>query len=1027
MYNLLKIKGVLALMEKKEAIKVLASVSTVIAATGLASVANANQQEALKTEVDALSSKVTVQALKAAENKQSVAVQAVNTQQDIVNQAITEEEKAEKTEATAKEALDEAQIIKDKGTPAEIENTKQNISETESAIENQDVQFQNAQAETAKAQDKVNKQTEIVNSDQTKITTQETNVANAKADVETAQKNLDGTGAKEIISERDNAQSDLATKKAAEANAKSKLEEAQKADADKKAKLEQAEKDEKLQVKAVEDTSKTLSDAEAKSKQTKEQLNNANIAVTNAQAALDGTGAKEIISERDNAQSDLATKKAAESKAQSNLEEAQKTDVDKKAKIQTLTETLTAQQNVASTATIELANATALAADAKSKKDEADKAVKRLEDKLTSLENLSTIEIPEEVASAYRNFYEDKTEANKDKLFDAVQTWWDNRDYSKENNYPADDTVINDLSNLTKEQIANLSLYQAGLIQQVRKTIWGDSEILVTEDVVTAMKNITTAYSNMSNPDGDHLFSALTNDGTDTTHWKAENLGYIKAKPTTMSALYKDIYKSIINTFGSDYNQNYAHIITTVGGKPDYKNGKVIPNYIGAATSVTPEGLGLMHEIHFNHTSSDTDKILSNPFDSSVVKTQLADAKAVQTSADNANKTSQNRLTTASVANKAAQDAVSNTTKTLNALKAIADLIPDAKAKLDEATEARKNAETRLNNVQKTIDNLDADVATKTKALDNAKVAQEKANNANKVANEELNSAQAKNKLAHEVLSETRNKIASLKATADLTPDAKIKLAEATSARELAELRLVKAQKAVNNLNSDVASKTKALADAKATLQKEEAKLEELKAQKAKDEKELASLQETVNALKVNEVKIKDEIKSLKTKLQETKDYLSKLENADSNLEKAKVAYKLAVEKHKEAKSILDKETEKLKQLLINKHDAVAQYEAVKEAYTQAQVKSQYEAIVQKGGTPVAILDENGQIVGYNSSFFRDVRTAVRTITDNVVSKHGVPIYQASLPQTGEGETAVYTLSGITFLALAGVMRKKKL
>ena len=1027
MYNLLKIKGVLALMEKKEAIKVLASVSTVIAATGLASVANANQQEALKTEVDALSSKVTVQALKAAENKQSVAVQAVNTQQDIVNQAITEEEKAEKTEATAKEALDEAQIIKDKGTPAEIENTKQNISETESAIENQDVQFQNAQAETAKAQDKVNKQTEIVNSDQTKITTQETNVANAKADVETAQKNLDGTGAKEIISERDNAQSDLATKKAAEANAKSKLEEAQKADADKKAKLEQAEKDEKLQVKAVEDTSKTLSDAEAKSKQTKEQLNNANIAVTNAQAALDGTGAKEIISERDNAQSDLATKKAAESKAQSNLEEAQKTDVDKKAKIQTLTETLTAQQNVALRTSTELTAAIAVAADAKSKKEEADKAVKRLEDKLTSLENLSTIEIPEEVASAYRNFYEDKSEANKDKLFDAVQTWWDNRDYSKENNYPVDDTVINDLSDLTKEQIANLSLYQAGLIQQVRKTIWGDSEILVTEDVVTAMKNITTAYSNMSNPDGDHLFSALTNDGTDTTHWKAENLGYIKAKPTTMSALYKGIYKSIINTFGSDYNQNYAHIITTVGGKPDYKNGKVTPNYIGAATSVTPEGLGLMHEIHFNHTSSDTDKILSNPFDSSVVKTQLADAKAVQTSADNANKTAQNRLNTASVANNVAQDAVSNTTKTLNALKAIADLTPDAKAKLDEATEVRKNAETRLNNAQKAFDNLNSDVATKTKALANAKIAQEKANNANKVANEELNSAQVKNKLANEVLSETRNKIASLKATADLTPDAKIKLAEATSARELAELRLVKAQKAVNNLNSDVESKTKALADAKATLQKEEAKLEELKAQKAKDEKELASLQETVNALKVNEFKIKDEIKSLKTKLQETKDYLRKLESADSNLEKAKVAYKLAVEKHKEAKSILNKETEKLKQLLINKRDAVAQYEAVKEAYTQAQVKAQYEAIVQKGGTPVAILDENGQIVGYNSSFSRDVRTAVRTITDNVVSKHGVPIYQASLPETGEGETAVYTLSGITFLALAGVMRKKKL
>lgn len=1014
-------------MEKKEAIKALAGVSTVIAATGLTSVANANQQGAPKTEVDTSSSKVTIQALKEAENKQSVTVQAVNAQQDVVKKAITEEEIAEKNEATAKETLDEAQIIKDKATPAEIDKTKQSISETESAIENQDVQLQNAQAETAKAQDKVNKQTEIVNSDQTKITTQETNVANAKTNVETAQKNLDDTGAKEIISERDNAQSDLETKKAAEANAKSKLEEAQKADADKKVKLEQAEKDEKLQAKAVEDTSKTLSDAEAKAKQTKEQLNNANIAVTNAQAALNGTGAKEIISERDNAQTDLATKKAAEAEAERKLKEAQKTDADKKVKIQALTETLTAQQNVALRTSTELTAAIAVAADAKSKKEEADKAVKRLEDKLTSLENLSTIEIPEEVASAYRSFYEDKTEANKDKLFDAVQTWWDNRDYSKENNYPVDDTVINDLSNLTKEQIANLSLYQAGLIQQVRITIWGDSEVLVTEDVVTAMKNITSAYSNMSNPDGDHLFSALTNDGTDTTHWKAENLGYIKAKPTTMSALYKGIYKSIINTFGSDYNQNYAHIITTVGGKTDYKNGKVVPNYIGAATSVTPEGLGLMHEIHFNHTSSDTDKILSNPFDSSVVKTQLADAKAVQTSADNANKTAQNRLTTTSVANKAAQDAVSSTTKTLNALKAIADLTLDAKAKLDEATEARKNAESQFSNAQKAVDNLNADVATKTKALDNEKVAQEKANNANKIANEELNSAQAKNKLANEVLSGTRNKIASLKVTADLTPDAKVKLAEATSARELAELRLVKAQKAVNNLNSDVASKTKALADAKATLQNEEAKLEELKAQKAKDEKELASLQETVNALNANEVKIKDEIKSLQTKLQETKDYLSKLENADSNLEKARAAYKLAVEKHKEAKSILDKETGKFKQLLINKRDAVAQYEAVKEAYIQAQVKAQYEVISQRGDVPVPLLNENGQILGYDSSFSRDVRTAVRTITDNVVSKHGVPIYQASLPETGEGDTAIYTLSGITFLALAGVMRKKKL
>ena len=103
-----------------------------------------------------------------------------------------------------------------------------------------------------------------------------------------------------------------------------------------------------------------------------------------------------------------------------------------------------------------------------------------------------------------------------------------------------------------------------------------------------------------------------------------------------------------------------------------------------------------------------------------------------------------------------------------------------------------------------------------------------------------------------------------------------------------------------------------------------------LKLKKLKTRKNLL-LQLTVNTLKANEVKIKDEIKSLQTKLQETEDYLSKLENADSNLEKARAAYKLTVENHKETKAILNKETENLNSLLINKRDAVAQYEAVKQ------------------------------------------------------------------------------------------------
>ena len=99
-------------MEKKEAIKALASVSTVIAATALTPVANANQQEVQKMEVDTSSSKVTIQALKEAENKQSVAVQAVNAQQDVVKKAITEEEIAEKMKLRLRKLLMKLELSK---------------------------------------------------------------------------------------------------------------------------------------------------------------------------------------------------------------------------------------------------------------------------------------------------------------------------------------------------------------------------------------------------------------------------------------------------------------------------------------------------------------------------------------------------------------------------------------------------------------------------------------------------------------------------------------------------------------------------------------------------------------------------------------------------------------------------------------------------------------------------------------------------------------------------------------------------
>ena len=63
-------------------------------------------------EVDTSSSKVTIQALKEAENKQSVAVQAVNAQQDVVKKAITEEEIAEKMKLRLRKLLMKLELSK---------------------------------------------------------------------------------------------------------------------------------------------------------------------------------------------------------------------------------------------------------------------------------------------------------------------------------------------------------------------------------------------------------------------------------------------------------------------------------------------------------------------------------------------------------------------------------------------------------------------------------------------------------------------------------------------------------------------------------------------------------------------------------------------------------------------------------------------------------------------------------------------------------------------------------------------------
>ena len=151
----------------------------------------------------------------------------------------------------------------------------------------------------------------------------------AQQNKDNAQAVLDGTGTTAILDERKNAKADLATKEAILQDATKTLDDAKKTDAKKKediAELEKAKADAKKQSAS---TAKTLQDATDEANGTSSKLSVAQQNKDNAQAVLDGTGTKTILDERDDAESDLTTKKSEFEEASKKLNDAKRADTKK--------------------------------------------------------------------------------------------------------------------------------------------------------------------------------------------------------------------------------------------------------------------------------------------------------------------------------------------------------------------------------------------------------------------------------------------------------------------------------------------------------------------------------------------------------------------------------------------------------------------------------------------------------------------------------------------------------------------------
>lgn len=256
--------------------------------------------------------------------------QAVETETPVVEDAKKHETTTGEAEASAKQALEQAEQKKKAATPEAIEGTKNAIDASKKEVTTQTEKIDSLKEQQNQVQEKKNAQEAVVK-DATEAThKQAEKVDGAKKKVQNAQNVLNGTGADKVIKEEKDAKKDLEAKQAIVKSAKKALGQAQDADATKARKLSDAKELEAGQKNTFDQATDALSNATQAHNEATSKRNVAKQNKDNAQAVLDGTGTTAILDERKNAQSDLATKEATLQNATKVLDDDKKTDAKKK-------------------------------------------------------------------------------------------------------------------------------------------------------------------------------------------------------------------------------------------------------------------------------------------------------------------------------------------------------------------------------------------------------------------------------------------------------------------------------------------------------------------------------------------------------------------------------------------------------------------------------------------------------------------------------------------------------------------------
>uniref|UniRef100_UPI003F6907DC SEC10/PgrA surface exclusion domain-containing protein n=1 Tax=Streptococcus pluranimalium TaxID=82348 RepID=UPI003F6907DC len=276
------------------------------------------------------------------------------------------------------------------------------------------------------------------------------------------------------------------------------------------------------------------------------------------------------------------------------------------------------------------------------------------------------------------------------------------------------------------------------------------------------------------------------------------------------------------------------------------------------------------------------------------------------------------------------------------------------------------------------------------------------------------------------------------------TPQAEINYATAVEELKSAELRLDKAQKAIDNLSATIKVKEQALTDAKAILSEKEKALINAKDELNAETSLLEELKDNAKLASKNVIDLNAKLATEKAELAKLVQYLEDFKNAPSVLEKALADFETAQSNLTARLDDLQRENDKLKSLKAVQAELSEQHSKIVEAYkkvlaAQAEVKRQQEEVRkskeeaerQKQLTNVVagVVQRHANPITSQYGFVKSENHSNNEVSGNATfdlfTKKEDSKSDVQLPQTGE-ESSLLAVAGAMLLGTLGLAGTRK-